>query len=75
MLDRCAVALTMLSTTLQGRLETARAEMKARADAGEIAVSTVIIWAAAIGGAIAIAGTITAVLLKANGKLDSVFDG
>jgi len=75
MLNRCAVALTMLSAALQDRWETARTEMKDRKDAGEIAVSTVIIWAAAIGGALAIAGTITAVLLKANGKLDSVFDG
>ncbi|WP_326693345.1 MULTISPECIES: hypothetical protein [unclassified Streptomyces] len=73
MINRFAVSVTMLALAFTDKWEAARAEMQDRADAGEIAVSTVIIWAAAIGGAIAIAATITAVIMKANGKLESVF--
>ncbi|MGW7600526.1 hypothetical protein [Streptomyces antimycoticus] len=48
------------------------AEAKRRPDRGDISITTVIIWVAAIGGAIAIAGTIAAVVAKYNGKLSGI---
>ncbi|MEU4898541.1 hypothetical protein AB0B12_39155 [Streptomyces sp. NPDC044780] len=47
-------------------------EAKRRPDRGDISITTVIIWVAAIGGAIAIAGTIAAVVAKYNGKLSGI---
>ncbi|ANZ13395.1 hypothetical protein ACH4YO_38005 [Streptomyces noursei] len=48
------------------------AKSLAQPDRGDISITTVIIWAAAIGGAIVIAGTIAAVVKKYDGKLGGV---
>ncbi|WP_413804338.1 hypothetical protein [Streptomyces sp. OE57] len=47
-------------------------EARRRPDRGDISITTVIIWVAAVGGAIAIAGTIAAVVAKYNGKLSGI---
>ncbi|QKV90408.1 hypothetical protein HUT19_40980 [Streptomyces sp. NA02950] len=47
-------------------------EVRRRPDRGDISITTIIIWVAAIGGAIAIAGTIAAVVAKYNGKLSGI---
>ncbi|MFD8952804.1 hypothetical protein ACFV0B_28590 [Streptomyces xanthophaeus] len=41
-------------------------------DRGEISITTIIIWVAAVAGAIAIAGTIGVVISKYNGKLSGI---
>ncbi|MCX4411227.1 hypothetical protein OG840_59575 [Streptomyces sp. NBC_01764] len=52
-------------TRLQERLE----EATRRPDRGDISITTVIIWVAAVTGAALIAGTIIVVVTKYNGKL------
>jgi hypothetical protein len=54
---------------VQGRLEagTGRGE-----DRGDISITTVIIWVAAVTGALVIAGTIAVVISKYNGKLSGI---
>ncbi|MEU5329237.1 hypothetical protein [Streptomyces parvus] len=41
-------------------------------DTGDISITTVIIWVAAVAGALAIAGTIAAVLTKYNGLITGI---
>ncbi|MGW6286341.1 hypothetical protein [Streptomyces sp. NPDC055107] len=41
-------------------------------DRGDISITTVIIWVAAVAGALAIAGTIAAVLTKYNGLITGI---
>ncbi|MGW5342906.1 hypothetical protein [Streptomyces sp. NPDC004050] len=41
-------------------------------DRGDISITTIIIWVAAVAGAIAIAGTIGVVVTKYNGKLSGI---
>ncbi|TLS45746.1 hypothetical protein FE633_13360 [Streptomyces montanus] len=61
-------AVHWLSTRLQESLE----EAKRRPDRGDISTTTVIIWVASITGAVLIAGTITIVIAKYNGKLNGL---
>jgi hypothetical protein len=44
-------------------------EAKRRPDRGDISITTVIIWVAAVTGALLIAGTIAVVIAKYNGQL------
>ncbi|MCH5677307.1 hypothetical protein MKW14_36995 [Streptomyces sp. CME 23] len=57
-----------LSTQLQEGLE----EATRRPDRGDISTTTVIIWVAAVTGAVLIAGTIAVVIAKYNGKLNGL---
>ncbi|MFC8520449.1 hypothetical protein [Streptomyces sp. NPDC057257] len=41
-------------------------------DRGDISITTVIIWVAAVAGALAIAGTIAVVIAKYNGQLNGL---
>ncbi|MEU8950940.1 hypothetical protein [Streptomyces sp. NPDC048489] len=57
-----------LTTRLQDGLD----EAKRRPDRGDISTTTVIIWVAAVTGAVLIAGTIAVVISKYNGKLSGL---
>jgi len=46
--------------------------MARRPDRGDISITTVIIWVAAVTGALLIAGTIAAVVAKYNGNLAGI---
>ncbi|MFE9604497.1 hypothetical protein [Streptomyces hokutonensis] len=47
-------------------------EASRRPDRGDISITTVIIWVAAVGGALAIAGTIAVVIAKYNLSLSGI---
>ncbi|MGY6027044.1 hypothetical protein [Streptomyces spinosirectus] len=64
-LTRANGAATRLTTRVQDGLE----EAVRRPDRGDISTTTVIIWVAAVTGAVLIAGTIAVVIAKYNGKL------
>lgn len=68
MLSRLVVRARVWAADYRERMEASLA----RPDRGDISITTVIIWAAAIGGAIVIAGTIAAVVKKYDGKLGGV---
>lgn len=51
------------------RLRSRLQDASRRPDRGDISITTVIIWAAGITGAVLIAGTIAIVINKYNGKL------
>ncbi|MEU1623126.1 hypothetical protein ABZ479_38280 [Streptomyces sp. NPDC005722] len=65
-LTRAATAAVMW---VRGRLEQGRAR---GSDRGDISITTVIIWVAAVGGALAIAGTIGVIVGKYNGLLNGI---
>ncbi|WP_372404919.1 hypothetical protein [Streptomyces luteireticuli] len=67
-ITRATTALSLLVLFLHTRFDEARR----RPDRGDISITTVIIWVAAITGAILIAGTIAAVVAKYNGKLTGI---
>jgi len=62
-----AVRLSAASQWLQGRIDQGRGD-----DRGDISITTVIIWVAAVTGALLIAGTIAVVVSKYNGKLTGI---
>ncbi|MET8288348.1 hypothetical protein ABZV80_24265 [Streptomyces sp. NPDC005132] len=62
---RTCGAVHVWGVRLRERLE----EASRQPDRGDISITTVIIWAAGITGAILIAGTIAIVINKYNGKL------
>jgi len=57
---------------LTTRLEESLAEVSRRPDRGDISITTVIIWVAAVTGALVIAGTIAVVIAKYNGNLSGI---
>ncbi|CAL9671319.1 hypothetical protein SUDANB15_07417 (plasmid) [Streptomyces sp. enrichment culture] len=57
---------------LTTRLEEGLAELQRRPDRGDISITTVIIWVAAVTGALVIAGTIAAVIARYNGNLSGI---
>lgn len=57
-------ALRLTARVREGLQEAAR-----RPDRGDISTTTVIIWVAAVTGAVLVAGTIAVVIAKYNGKL------
>ncbi|GGJ60714.1 hypothetical protein [Streptomyces brasiliensis] len=61
-------AVTRLTTRLQEGLE----EASRRPDRGDISTTTVIIWVAAVTGAVLIAGTIAIVIAKYSGQLSGL---
>ncbi|MBK6013540.1 hypothetical protein [Streptomyces sp. MBT53] len=54
------------------RLATRIEEATRQPDRGDISITTVIIWVAAVGGALAIAGTIAVVIAKYNLSLSGI---
>ncbi|MGW0332250.1 hypothetical protein ACWD0J_10335 [Streptomyces sp. NPDC003011] len=54
------------------RLQQATAEAARHPDRGDISITTVIIWVAAVTGALVIAGTIAVVISKYNGNLSGI---
>ncbi|TVZ84783.1 hypothetical protein [Streptomyces sp. BK340] len=54
---------------LRTRFEESLQEARRRPDRGDISITTVIIWVAAVTGALLIAGTIAIVIGKYNNKL------
>ncbi|MET7456253.1 hypothetical protein ABZT03_31125 [Streptomyces sp. NPDC005574] len=61
-------AVHWLTTRLQESLQ----EAQRRPERGDISTTTVIIWVAAVTGAVLIAGTIAIVIGKYNGKLSGL---
>ncbi|MGW2027762.1 hypothetical protein [Streptomyces decoyicus] len=68
MLTKLVAKITVWGNVYRERL----AEAARRPDRGDISITTVIIWVAAVAGAIAIAGTIAVVVKKYNGKLSGI---
>ncbi|SEG85853.1 hypothetical protein SAMN05216223_116151 [Actinacidiphila yanglinensis] len=66
---KLAVRLAAVAPWLQGRLDAGRARGR---DRGDISITTIIIWVAAVAGALLIAGTIAVVMSKYNGKLSGL---
>ncbi|MFK0113143.1 hypothetical protein [Streptomyces sp. NPDC091217] len=65
---RANSAFLRVTTRVQEGLE----EAARRPDRGDISTTTVIIWVAAVTGAVLIAGTIAVVIAKYNGKLSGL---
>ncbi|MFI9772128.1 hypothetical protein ACIHJG_35490 [Streptomyces sp. NPDC052415] len=61
-------AVLRLTTHVQDGLQ----EAARRPDRGDISTTTVIIWVAAVTGAVLIAGTIAVVIAKYNGQLNGL---
>jgi hypothetical protein len=61
-------AVIRLTTRVQEGLQ----EAARRPDRGDISTTTVIIWVAAVTGAVLIAGTIAIVIAKYNGQLSGL---
>ncbi|MFH8698949.1 hypothetical protein [Streptomyces chartreusis] len=57
---------------LTTRWRDALEEATRRPDRGDISLTTVIIWVAAVTGALVIAGTIAAVIARYNGTLNGI---
>ncbi|WP_210581978.1 hypothetical protein [Streptomyces sp. GESEQ-4] len=57
---------------LTSRLKDGLGEASRRPDRGDISITTVIIWVAAVAGAVAIAGTIAIVINKYNVSLSGI---
>ncbi|MGW6412312.1 hypothetical protein ACWF95_34680 [Streptomyces vinaceus] len=66
-MNKLAVRLTAAAQWLKSRIEEGGAS-----DRGDISITTIIIWVAAVAGALAIAGTIGVVLAKYNGNLAGI---
>lgn len=64
-----AARLATASGWLRDRVERGLAHGQ---DRGDISITTVIIWVAAVAGALVIAGTIAVVVNKYNGKLAGI---
>jgi hypothetical protein len=61
-------AVRRLTTLLEDGLT----EASRRPDRGDISITTVIIWVAAVTGALVIAGTIAVIIAKYNGNLAGI---
>ncbi|WP_427168835.1 hypothetical protein ACQF4J_47255 (plasmid) [Streptomyces sp. C1-1] len=60
------------ATRVTVRLRAGFDEALARPDRGDISITTVIIWVAAVTGAVLVAGTIALVIAKYNGQLGNL---
>ncbi|MER5199738.1 hypothetical protein ACWD3J_41485 [Streptomyces sp. NPDC002755] len=70
--DRLHRTLSSAARWISTRIEEGRQERERRPDSGDISITTVIIWVAAVTGAVLIAGTIAIVITKYNGKLSGL---
>lgn len=68
-MNRLAARLATASDWLRARVERGLAHGQ---DRGDISITTVIIWVAAVAGALVVAGTIAVVVNKYNGKLAGI---
>ncbi|MFD9540874.1 hypothetical protein [Streptomyces sp. NPDC060022] len=66
---KLAVRLSATGPWLRDRIDRGRAR---GSDRGDISITTVIIWVAAVAGALLIGGTITVVVVKYNGMLSGI---
>ncbi|MFJ9729426.1 hypothetical protein ACIRP3_42520 [Streptomyces sp. NPDC101209] len=57
---------------MTARLRAGWDEALSRPDRGDISITTVIIWVAAVTGAVLVAGTIALVIAKYNGQLGNL---
>ncbi|MGW3099500.1 hypothetical protein ACWDCC_39300 [Streptomyces sp. NPDC001102] len=75
-LERCTTAPRQPAdhpvARVTARLRAGFDEAMARPDRGDISITTVIIWVAAVTGALLIAGTIAVVIGKYNGQLNGL---
>ncbi|MFD3938210.1 hypothetical protein ACFWSF_09420 [Streptomyces sp. NPDC058611] len=71
MITKLAAKATVTATStvqwLKSRIEQGGAD-----DRGDISITTVIIWVAAVGGAITIAGSLAVLITKYNGRLAGI---
>ncbi|WP_406451532.1 hypothetical protein OG782_16180 [Streptomyces sp. NBC_00876] len=65
---RATASLAMVLAVLADRVERGAQDP----DRGDISITTVIIWVAAVAGALLIAGTIAAVVSRYNGQLAGI---
>ncbi|MFI5987671.1 hypothetical protein ACIBEA_43285 [Streptomyces sp. NPDC051555] len=63
---------TYIRLTTALRAHWAEIEKRASEDRGDISITTVIIWVAAVAGALLIAGSIGVLITKYNGKLSGI---
>ncbi|MER7467905.1 hypothetical protein [Streptomyces sp. NPDC097981] len=63
---------TLVRLNVALRSHWAKIQANAAEDRGDISITTVIIWVAAVAGALAIAGTIGIVVTKYNAKLSGI---
>ncbi|WP_331726205.1 hypothetical protein [Streptomyces sp. NBC_01276] len=61
-----------LSLAAKAHWEKIQAHSRGDQDRGDISITTIIIWTAAVAGALAIAGTIAVVVVKYQGKLSGI---
>lgn len=66
--NRAALALARVPAVLADRVERGTKDP----DRGDVSITTVIIWVAAVTGALLIAGTIAAVISRYNGQLAGI---
>ncbi|WUS97712.1 hypothetical protein OHA46_13955 [Streptomyces sp. NBC_00708] len=66
--NRAAVSLGMVLAVLADRVERGTEDR----DRGDVSITTVIIWVAAVAGALIIAGTIKVVLARYNTQLSGI---
>jgi hypothetical protein len=59
-------------SALENRFYEVRDQLRRNGDRGDISITTVIIWVAAVTGALLIAGTIGMVIAKYNSKLAGI---
>ncbi len=59
-------------SALENRFREVLDQARKNPDRGDISITTVIIWVAAVTGALLIAGTIGLVIAKYNGKLSGI---
>ncbi|MFD8986131.1 hypothetical protein [Streptomyces sp. NPDC059564] len=64
--------LIRLSLAAKAHWEKIQAHSRGNQDRGDISITTIIIWTAAVAGALAIAGTIAVVVVKYQGKLSGI---
>ena len=64
--------LTLWLSALEDRYHETLDQLRRRGDRGDISITTVIIWVAAVTGALLIAGTIGMVIAKYNSKLAGI---
>ena len=67
-----AIRFHRMVRQLTERVEKSLAELQQRPDRGDISITTVIIWVAAVTGALLIAGTIAVVIAKYNENLNGI---
>jgi hypothetical protein len=71
-MSKLAVRTTTAAQWVRHRVKALEEANKRLGDRGDISITTVIIWVAAVAGALVIAGTIAVVIAKYDGKLAGI---